>query len=84
MPVRRHCQNSDLSFGVAAFVSAAIEPTWAPETHRNWYNQHVGAKFAGLLHGLPVSVRFHFFGLPVSNLAGFGVKCNPVQKDFFL
>lgn len=27
------------------FLLAAVEPTWAPGTLRNWYNQLVGAKY---------------------------------------
>ena len=27
------------------FVLASVEPTWAPGTLRNWYNQLVGAKY---------------------------------------
>ena len=40
--------------------------------------------FAGLLHGLPVSVCFHFFGLPVGDLSGLGVESYTVQKDFLV
>lgn len=30
------------------FLLAAVEPTWAPGTLRNWYNQLVGAKYESI------------------------------------
>ena len=55
-------------------------------------SRRVPAGFAGWLRsesggsatpGLPASVRFHFFGLPVGDLSGPGGECDSVQKNFF-